>query len=115
MFDFVLLGLGADTHVVCSSRTSAGLGETNRLAAANHEKRGTDRITLTLPALCNARSVVIMATWEEKAEAVREVCSRSRSRGPSGPSRPAHEWPPYVGVELGCSRDDFRPSPTGNR
>ena len=54
-----------------------------RLAVAVHvAKLNADRLTLTIPVLCNARSIVVMALGDEKSGAVRTVL-----RGEHDPAR----------------------------
>jgi 6-phosphogluconolactonase len=72
--DLVLLGLGADGHTASIFPGSEVLRETRRLVAAPWvEKLNTHRITMTLPLLNNAASVVFLVSGAEKAEIVREV------------------------------------------
>ena len=74
-FDFVLLGLGPDGHVASLFPDEPTLDETERKAIGATAKLEplVDRITLTLPALCAARTVVFLVTGEGKANAVRRA------------------------------------------
>jgi 6-phosphogluconolactonase len=83
-FDLVLLGLGADGHTASLFPGTAAVEETSRLVApgeAPAEPR--ERITLTLPAINAARSIVFLVAGAEKAEMLRAV------RGEPAKSRPA--------------------------
>lgn len=72
--DLVLLGLGTDGHTASLFPGSEVLHETERLVAAPWvEKLNTYRITMTLPLLNNASSVVFLVSGSEKAEIVKEV------------------------------------------
>ena len=72
--DLILLGLGTDGHTASIFPGSAVLGETKRLVAAPWvEKLNTYRITMTLPLLNNAASVLFLVSGADKAEIVREV------------------------------------------
>lgn len=72
VFDLVILGMGADTHTASLFPHTPALEESEKLAAANWvEKLAAWRLTLTIPMLCAAREVVVLAFGESKAEAVR--------------------------------------------
>jgi 6-phosphogluconolactonase len=92
--DLVLLGLGADGHTASIFPDSELLHETERLVAAPWvEKLNTHRITMTLPLLNNATSVVFLVSGSEKAEIVKEVLE--------GPKRyPAQAVSPVKGELL---------------
>ncbi|MCO6509542.1 MAG: 6-phosphogluconolactonase [Aridibacter famidurans] len=73
-FDLVMLGLGDDCHTASLFPNTAALSETNRIAVMNRvEKLDTNRLTLTFPALNNARKIFFAVTGEKKSEAVREA------------------------------------------
>ena len=72
--DLVFLGLGEEGHTASLFPQSPALKETERLVVAPWvEKLNAYRITLTLPVLNNAKSVVFLVTGASKAEIVREV------------------------------------------
>ena len=72
--DLIFLGLGTDGHVASIFPGSEVLHETKRLVAAPYvEKLKSYRITMTLPLLNNAASVVFLVSGAEKAEIVKEV------------------------------------------
>lgn len=72
-FDLVLLGIGPDGHCASLFPDQATLSERSRLVVGV-EKAGLEpfvpRISMTLPALINAKQVVFLATGESKADAV---------------------------------------------
>jgi len=72
-FDLVLLGLGSDGHLASMFPDQESLSERSRLVVGV-EQAGLEpyvpRVTLTLPALVNARQIVFLATGESKADAV---------------------------------------------
>ena len=73
-FDCILLGLGSDGHTASLFPGTEALHETNRLVVANWvEKFKTYRITLTVPVLNHANSVIFLVSGAEKAEALKEV------------------------------------------
>ena len=75
-FDLVLLGLGADGHVASLFPGSEALRETGRLVAAPWiESLKTHRITLTPPVIQSAAAVLVLASGEEKAEALKRALS----------------------------------------
>ena len=86
--DLILLGLGSDGHTASIFPGSEILHETKRLVAAPWvEKLEAYRITMTLPLINNAASVVFLVSGAEKAEIVREVL-RGPKRYPAQEVRP---------------------------
>jgi 6-phosphogluconolactonase len=72
--DLILLGLGVDGHTASIFPGSEVLQETTRLVAAPWlEKLKSYRITMTLPLLNNAASVLFLVSGAEKAQIVKEV------------------------------------------
>ena len=72
--DLIFLGLGEDGHTASLFPHSPALKETERLVVAPWvEKLNAYRITLTLPVLNNANSVVFLVTGASKAEILRDV------------------------------------------
>jgi len=70
--DVVHLGIGADGHTASLFAGDSPLEETKRLVAASHRHEGYRRLTLTLPALAGARSIV----WFAVGAARRDVLAR---------------------------------------
>jgi 6-phosphogluconolactonase len=84
-FDLVLLGLGPDGHVASLFPNFPTLDVTDRDVVgteAGHEPF-VDRITLTLPRLCNTRELLFLVTGEDKADAVARALA----------GEPSHETP----------------------
>jgi 6-phosphogluconolactonase len=80
-FDLVLLGLGSDGHIASLFPNFPTLDVTSRDVVgseAGHEPF-VDRISLTLPRLCNTRELLFLVTGEDKADAA----ARAFSGGPS--------------------------------
>jgi 6-phosphogluconolactonase len=80
-FDLVLLGLGPDGHIASLFPNFPTLDVTSRDVVgseAGHEPF-VDRISLTLPRLCNTRELLFLVTGEDKADAA----ARAFSGGPS--------------------------------
>ncbi|HEV8384741.1 MAG TPA: 6-phosphogluconolactonase [Candidatus Acidoferrales bacterium] len=76
-FDLTILGMGPDGHIAALFPRSDALTIRDRFAVATHyDKLGTDWITLTLPVLNNAATVMFLASGKEKAEILREVLRR---------------------------------------
>ena len=90
-FDLILLGLGTDGHTASIFPGSEVLHDTKRLVAAPWVgKLNSYRITMTLPLINNAASVVFLVSGAEKAEIVREVI-KGPKRYPAQEVKPAGE------------------------
>jgi 6-phosphogluconolactonase len=77
-FDLVLLGLGSDGHTASLFPSSSVIAErTKWVAAAWVEKLGAYRITLTLPTLNAAASVLFLVSGAEKAGALKAALNPS--------------------------------------
>lgn len=85
-FDFVLLGLGPDGHVASLFPDEPTLEEAERRAIGAEAKFDpfVDRITLTLPVLCAARTIVFLVTGGGKANAARRAFHDEPSRATPG-------------------------------
>jgi 6-phosphogluconolactonase len=88
-FDLVLLGIGSDGHLASLFPGQESLSERSRLALGV-EQAGLEpyvsRVTLTLPALVNARQIVFLATGESKAEPVAAAFGPDAKPDPHVPS-----------------------------
>jgi 6-phosphogluconolactonase len=79
----VLLGMGDDGHTASLFPGSPALDEKNRLAvAAEGPPPHRERVTMTLPALANARNVVFLVSGAGKAGRVAEVLAQVRGEAP---------------------------------
>ncbi len=66
-FDCVLLGLGDDGHVASLFPEEQGLLEKDRIVIDQYVRsKSADRLTLTLPAINNARSCIFMVSGKDK-------------------------------------------------
>ena len=81
--DFVLLGIGADGHTASLFPNDPALEEKGRRAVAV-ARADVERVTMTLPVLCAAATVVFLAAGADKREAVRRAFSE-----PAGRATPA--------------------------
>lgn len=73
-FDFILLGMGADGHTASLFPNSPLIKETNRLVADIYvPELKSDRITLTLPVLNNARLCMFMVEGRDKHAALTQA------------------------------------------
>jgi 6-phosphogluconolactonase len=88
-FDLVLLGIGGDGHLASLFPDQSSLEERSRLVVGV-EQAGLEpfvpRVSLTLPALVNARQVVFLATGASKAEPVAAAFGPEASPDPHVPS-----------------------------
>jgi 6-phosphogluconolactonase len=83
-FDLILLGMGADGHTASLFPDTDALQECKGLVAANWvEKLHTWRITLTLPVLNNAASIIFLVSGPDKAQTLRAVFSGQRTAYPA--------------------------------
>ena len=75
-FDLILLGMGDDGHTASLFPHTKVLSENTRTVVVNWvEKFNTNRMTLTAPAINNARNVVFMAAGANKEQPLKEVLS----------------------------------------
>jgi 6-phosphogluconolactonase len=76
-FDVVLLGVGPDGHVASLFPGSAPLAERSRsvVAVRDSPKPPPTRLSLTVPALCRAEEIWLLAAGTEKSRAVSEALS----------------------------------------
>lgn len=73
-FDLILLGLGEDGHTASLFPNSASLKETERLVSAEYISSMSGwRITMTLPLINAAQTVMFLVSGEGKAERIRQV------------------------------------------
>jgi len=73
-FDLILLGMGDDGHTASLFPHTEALREKDKIAVANPVgKLNTTRLTLTFPAINNARNVIFLVKGADKAATVRAV------------------------------------------
>jgi 6-phosphogluconolactonase len=88
-FDLLLLGLGPDAHIASLFPGQESLGEQHRyaigVAEAGHEPF-VPRISLTLPALAAAKSIVFLVTGAAKAKAVADSFGPAAQRTAAFPA-----------------------------
>jgi 6-phosphogluconolactonase len=72
-FDLILLGMGEDGHTASLFPGTAALKERGTVTANNIQRLGTDRITLTIPAINQAAHIVFLVSGSSKAAVLKEV------------------------------------------
>lgn len=73
-FDLILLGLGDDGHIASLFPQSPALEEKTRAVVATWAPQGVrERLTVTLPVINQAQTIVFVVTGARKAAAVRTV------------------------------------------
>jgi 6-phosphogluconolactonase len=88
--DLIFLGLGTDGHTASIFPGSEVLHETKRLVAAPYVKKFQSyRITMTLPLINNAATVVFLVSGAEKAEIVKSVFD-GENNYPAQAVKPTH-------------------------
>ncbi len=88
-FDLVLLGMGPDGHLASMFPDQSSLSERSRLVVGVEEsglEPFVPRVTLTFPALVNARQIVFLATGSSKAEPVAAAFGPNAKPDPHLPS-----------------------------
>ena len=74
VFDLILLGLGADGHTASLFPHSAAVLETKLWVVSHYvDKLHAERLTLTLPVLNHARTMVVLVAGEDKSEALQQM------------------------------------------
>jgi 6-phosphogluconolactonase len=73
-FDLILLGMGDDGHTASLFPFTPALAETEKIAVANPvPKFDTTRLTLTFPAINQARNIIFLVAGETKAPVLQEI------------------------------------------
>jgi 6-phosphogluconolactonase len=91
-FDLILLGMGEDGHTASLFPESAALFANDRLAIATKAPSNGDRITLTLPVLNAAATVIFLVSGEAKAATLKRLMA--------GEDLPAARVKPFDGDRL---------------
>lgn len=93
-FHLILLGLGQDGHTASLFPYSDSLKERERLVVENYvAKLNSHRITLTIPAINQAATVVFLVSGDSKTEVFKQILE-----GPYDPERlPAQQIHPVSG------------------
>lgn len=88
-FDLIFLGMGGDGHTASLFSASDSLKEAEKPAVPVYvEKLKSWRVTLTLPVLNNARSVVFLVTGKNKACVLKEIIENKNLNYPAGLIKP---------------------------
>ena len=88
-FDLIFLGMGEDGHTASLFPASDSLKEDKRLTVPVYvERLKSWRITLTLPVLNNADSVVFLVTGRNKTDVLKEILENKSTGYPAGLIKP---------------------------
>jgi 6-phosphogluconolactonase len=83
-FDVMLLGLGNDGHTASLFPGSSALNEQTRLLTSVYVERLEQyRVTMTLPVLCSAGTVIFLVSGASKSKVLREVVEGSDAHYPA--------------------------------
>jgi len=83
-FDLIMLGMGADGHTASLFPGDIILNDTRHIAApVSYDKVKHDRITLTLPVINNARTVIFLVSGKAKVSVLRGVADDRDPRFPA--------------------------------
>jgi 6-phosphogluconolactonase len=89
VFDLIMLGLGADGHTASLFPSAAALQETKRLAIpVIAETFPSERISLTLGVINNAKNTCFLITGASKAEAIITILEDKASTLPAAQVKP---------------------------
>ncbi|UZP68705.1 6-phosphogluconolactonase [Desulfovibrio mangrovi] len=103
-FDCILLGMGADGHVASLFPEEEGINIKDRLVIDQRiSKLKSDRLTLTLPVLNNARCCIFMVQGKEKHEVLAKALNILGS-----PDLPAQKVKPVNGELIWVVDEDAR-------
>jgi len=111
VLDLVLLGMGADGHTASLFPHTEALLETRRWVARNPVPNlKADRMTMTLPLLNRARTLLFLVAGDDKAEALRDVLEGppDPERLPSQAIRPAEGLLVWLVDEAAASKLEHR-------
>ncbi|MCG3205184.1 MAG: 6-phosphogluconolactonase [Elusimicrobia bacterium] len=73
-FDLIWLGMGEDGHTASLFPGTSALEETEKWVVGHHvERLSSNRLTLTIPVINNARRVVVLCPGESKAPVLRDL------------------------------------------
>ncbi len=73
-FDLIFLGMGDDGHTASLFPGTKALAENEKIAVENQvEKLNARRLTLTYPAINNAKNIIFTVRGEDKAETLKAV------------------------------------------
>jgi 6-phosphogluconolactonase len=87
-FDVILLGLGEDGHTASLFPHTPVLNERARLVVPNRSPKGIpQRLTLTVPVVNQAQTVVFLVSGSGKAAAVKAVLEDRNSNGAQWPAK----------------------------
>ena len=113
-FDLVLLGMGADGHTASLFPGGADT-EPGKLVAATTAPDGGRRISLTLPAINAARTVLVMVSGERKAAMLKRVLGAgARPEGlPIQQVKPADGQLLWLIDQAAASELESTPDPAG--
>lgn len=88
-FDLIMLGIGEDGHIASLFPGTSSVSEKARLAVAvTHEKVSNERISLSLPVINSAKTVIFLVSGTKKAPVVKKILEHNNDNVPAARVRP---------------------------
>lgn len=109
-FDLIILGIGEDGHTASLFPNHEALSERWRLACAvSYPGAKYKRITLSLPVINNAKTIVYLATGSNKAPIINEIIEKRNTNLPVVLVKPNDGELYYLMDKYAASKINYRP------
>jgi 6-phosphogluconolactonase len=109
-FDLIILGIGEDGHTASLFPNHEALSERWRLACAvSYPGAKYERITLSLPVINNAKTIVFLVTGSNKAPIINEIIEKRNTHLPVFLVKPNDGELCYLMDKYAASKINYRP------